>query len=750
MTPRRPLPTLLSALALVTCAGLDAQEATSPQKKKSRKEDIPSATVVVSATRTERTEKETAGTVSVIQEKELELRMVQRPTDLVRFEPGVEVGNRPDRQGSTSFSIRGIGGNRVLILVDGVNLPDGPEAGRSYNRDLVDLDSVKRLEVLRGPSSAMYGSDALGGVVTYVTKDARDYLEGKSGLFSSLRGSYTSVNGGTGETFTVAGAKGKWDGLLLGTHRNGHEAQTALGTPNPQSFRSNNVMGKVGFRPSAHHRIELGAQQLERHTETRLLSNEGTQVLGPPPTPVLRILQSNGRDLTRRNQFSLQHVFENDEAYFQRAEWHLFHQESNSLERTDERRDPGSGPRIRMTDYRFRQEILGLRSQAERRFSVGQWAHRLLFGLDGARTETSRPYDRSELNLTTGVLTKTVAGMSYPSKVCPDSTTETLGLFAQGEVVNPAGNFTTILGARFDTYAMDPHPDADFARSNTLGLVVKKVSNTSLSPKLGVLAKFNRTWSAFAQYSRGFRNPPYDNANIAFGIQAGPDRYMVIPNTDLRPERNYGLEGGLRGEGASWDSSFAVFYSRYRDFITDTNLGRDPKTGMVYLQYVNLQQVRIRGLEAKMGCVFWDNYRFQASAAYTEGDDLFLHQPLDSVAPLKAVLGLGYRGEGGRWGLDFFWTGVARKSRVPPPSQSSATGFGSSTMFRSPGYGTADLLAHWNPVSYLRIQAGVFNLTDQTHWRWEDVRGYGATDPVLPRYSQPGRNFSLGCTFSWK
>ena len=90
----------------------------------------PSATVVISATRTERDDADTAATVDVAGRAELERLLADRPNDLVRFTPGVEVGAKPARQGSTSFTIRGIDGNRVMILVDGVNLPDGPEAAR--------------------------------------------------------------------------------------------------------------------------------------------------------------------------------------------------------------------------------------------------------------------------------------------------------------------------------------------------------------------------------------------------------------------------------------------------------------------------------------------------------------------------------------------------------------------------------------------------------------------------------------------
>ena len=98
--------------------------------------------------------------------------------DLVRFEPGVSVSGTGSRFGLTGFKIRGIGGNRVLTLIDGVRVPDEFSFGPflSARRDFVDIDSLKRLEIARGPISSLYGSDALGGVVALATKEPGDQL----------------------------------------------------------------------------------------------------------------------------------------------------------------------------------------------------------------------------------------------------------------------------------------------------------------------------------------------------------------------------------------------------------------------------------------------------------------------------------------------------------------------------------------------------------------------------------------------
>ncbi|MCC1747705.1 TonB-dependent receptor plug domain-containing protein, partial [Salmonella enterica subsp. enterica serovar Indiana] len=91
--------------------------------------------------------------------------------ELVRYEPNVSVGGAGTRASNAGYNIRGIDGDRILTQVDGVEVPDnffnGPYA--KTRRNYVDPEIVKRVEILRGPASALYGSSAIGGAVSYFT-----------------------------------------------------------------------------------------------------------------------------------------------------------------------------------------------------------------------------------------------------------------------------------------------------------------------------------------------------------------------------------------------------------------------------------------------------------------------------------------------------------------------------------------------------------------------------------------------------
>ena len=141
-----------------------AQAESEKEKEETEEADIE---ITVTGTRSERPVKDTPGNITVIESEDVERQLVNELSDLIRYEPGVSVEKNRSR-GNQDFTIRGIGEDRVLIQVDGIRQPDN-YAGRS--RDYFDLETLKRAEIIRGPASTLYGSDAVGGVVSFITKD---------------------------------------------------------------------------------------------------------------------------------------------------------------------------------------------------------------------------------------------------------------------------------------------------------------------------------------------------------------------------------------------------------------------------------------------------------------------------------------------------------------------------------------------------------------------------------------------------
>jgi hemoglobin/transferrin/lactoferrin receptor protein len=115
--------------------------------------------VVGIAHRIERRIDETPASVSIITREDLERTAAVNVRDALRYEPGVTVEASAGRFGLGDISIRGIGGNRVLYILDGIRLPDSYRVGRfaSASRSQFDLALLRRIEILRGPGSELYG-----------------------------------------------------------------------------------------------------------------------------------------------------------------------------------------------------------------------------------------------------------------------------------------------------------------------------------------------------------------------------------------------------------------------------------------------------------------------------------------------------------------------------------------------------------------------------------------------------------------
>jgi hemoglobin/transferrin/lactoferrin receptor protein len=264
------------------------------------------------------------------------------------------------------------------------------------------------------------------------------------------------------------------------------------------------------------------------------------------------------------------------------------------------------------------------------------------------------------------------------------------------------------------------------------------VHEFSIAPKLGVTYRLGATTSAYFQYAHGFRSPPPEDVNI--GLELPLFKVRAVPNPDLEPESSDGYELGLRFAGPAVALTTSVFWTDYRDFIeSKVNLGVDPATGTTLFQSQNVAEARIAGIEVS-GTVdlgAWRNslagWSTRLAASWTDGDDLVRDVPLNSIDPPRAVVGARYEPTAGRWAAELVVTAVAAQREV---DRSTAD------LYRTDGYATVDLLAQWRIAPRVRLDLGLFNLTDTAYIEWADVRGRTADDTLVPYYTRPGFNAS--------
>ena len=668
------------------------------------------------------------GTITVKSAAELERQTINSPRDLVRDEPGVSFGNQPTRGGGSNYVIRGIGENRVRIEVDGVKVPDfpGTNAGSptGYTRDFVDLDAVKRVEIIRGPASALYGSDAIGGVVSYVTKDPADYLAlvGKD-WFTSIKGGFDTADRSLFTTMTGANRIGAFDSMLLVTRRWGHET-TPNGAlaPNPQSYMTTNVLGKIVYNCAGCGQFGLTGEFLNKSIGTDIHTDLSSTVLS-----------STGDDSNQRKRLSLDWNSPVQWPVADAIKTKVYGTEVTSEELSDQRRLSGGQQLLRRSDFDFDQTILGGEVQLSARRLAFGGEHFITYGANLDRTDTSRPRNRYQTDLVTGATTMTISGETFPNKNFPDTQTTMAAAYVQD--VATWGALSVIPAVRFDLYDLKVKPDALFANSNTGGFAINDLTATAISPKLGLTYDLTDQLRLFGQYAHGFRGPPYDNAN--FGFRNPVFGYEILPNGSLKPETVDGFEGGIRGRNSAGSSfQLSAFHNSYKNFIDTVVIGTS-SAGLQQFQYQNLSNVTIYGAEAKGEYRFLPEWSLFGSLAYAHGTNDDTGAPINSVDPLKAIGGLRYRGISG-WGGELRTTWVAEKNRVSAPG-----------IFVVPAHTTVDALLSYEVAPTLTINAGLFNIFNTSYFNPTDVAGVSASNPLLELYRAPGRSASANVTLRW-
>ncbi len=683
----------------------------------------------------------TPASVAVIERPELERGLARDIREALRHEPGISVENSAARFGLGNIAIRGLDGARVQMLVDGVRLPEGYRVGSFSNasRNLFDTSLVSRLELLRGPASALHGSDALAGVLAVTTIDPRELLRDGAAIGGRAGAGYAGVDDAWHRGGALA-ARGAGVEVLAALHRTeGHERETqgeSGGTgntrtiANPQDVRAASRLAKLVLPRADGGFLRATYEDYDRRVATDVLS------LNPQSPRTVSLL---GDDRARRERASLDAV-----AYalgpVDRLSVLAYTQRARTTQDTVEVRAnttaaclsaPGPVSCRREARFQLEQEDAGVSMVGE----TATARHRLVYGVDASRADVAELRDGRQVNLATGAATNVVGTDIFPTRDFPDSRLERLGAFVQDEVA--ALGATWIPALRFDRYATRPSTDAAFLAANP-GRAPVRLSDSAWSPKLGILAPLGDRLEATFQASTGFRAPPFFDVNV--GLSNLPLGYAVIPNPDLRPEESRGFEAGLRGRHGPLRWTLTAHRTGYRDLIvsrTPLPCPGDPRcvpTAPITFQSQNVSRARIEGIEARAEAALGRGWSARVGGAATRGDDQGRGAPLNSVDPAKLVASLGWEGPwalGPAAGAQLHATHVAKKRRIDSTAGNPIA---------TPAFTTLDLTAFARLGRYATLHAGLFNLTNRKHWLWSDVRGIANPGASIDRYTQPGRH----------
>ena len=741
--PRFRRAPIAAAIALAASPALADSAAQQNTRVKTANEDMETITVV--GTRTERTLDEVEATISVYDREDIERQLARDLQDLVRYEPGVSVGGTGSRFGLDGFTIRGVGGNRVLTMVDGIRMPEEFSFGPflSARRDFVDVDQVERLEIARGPVSTLYGSDALGGVVAITTRSPNDFVSSDDPAHIDLKTGYSSADNSFIGTVNGAYGNDTFAGLVTYTYRDAEQTETngdnggnglARSEADPQDIGTETLNLKLGWRPAAGHNMIFSVEDFDSTADTNLLSDAGVVTRGVLTTT------RTAEDTRSRQRYSLNYRYQGT-GWINSVQATLYQQQSETQQLTLEDQVAPSGQlRTRNRDSIFEQQISGLFAQASSNFSILNSQHTLTYGIDVYRTENETLRNGGTVDGTTGAPVREF--MPLPTRDFPSTEVENRAVFLQDEIVMLDGRLRITPGLRFDDYEATTSPDELYFSGNPGVTPPADFADSALTLKLGGLYQITEEVAAWARYSEGFRAPPYDDVNVGFSNFIGGYKSIAAP--DLEAETSQGFEVGLRMNGEHGSLQFAAFDTLYDNFIQSqapapafaATGGIDPRDGLFTFQSVNLDEVEIRGVELRGRYALAGlspalaSFQLQGALAWAEGEDS-QGVPVDTVDPLNLVLGLQWQPATLPVSTELAWTWSDNKDPEDIATDRIATD----------SFNVLDLMVHYDISETLTLDAGLFNLFDETYIRWADTAGIGQDAPG--RFTQPGRNFAV-------
>lgn len=640
------------------------------------------------------------------------------------------------RDGNSGINIRGLGGNRVSMSVDGVQMPHSYVSRSAiFSRDQLSLDLVKQVDIVRGPGGALQGFGGMAGSVNFTTWDPADFLLDANGqatrrLGGRLTTAWDGDDRGRGVAATVAGQAGPSQWMLTATERRAHALRnrgdnhapdSSRTAPNPERTRDSGLLGKWILQPTATQRHAFVLELNEQRSHVDLLSSRGLD-----PRSGIRVLDEDSRYRSTRDRLSWTGGFDINAGPVDHLRTVVAVQRSRSRRVGDsDILDKTDNNVHRVRDNRYDETMWQLSLQADKTLHTRAGSHRLTWGTDYVRNRIGNLYDGQN----------PLPPEEFPLKRFPD-TTETRGaLYVQDEAAY--GRWTITPGLRLDYYDINVtsqagyHPPADQPGRSRSG--------TALLPSLGVMFRAAPQWRVYGQYAHGFRPPDAGQLNDHFKADVGPMRVVINPNPDLEPEKSQNLELGVRGRMERLSLDAAVFASRYTNLIVDAEFVE--QVGMEHrFQAVNIPRARIHGFEVK-GRYDWGTVgpgRLASTFAYGQahGRDRSSGKPLNSIMPPQLALGLRY--DTARWHFFVDARHMASKKAGDIDSQASLGDKG--TQFATPSATTLDAGLQWRPRRNVRLNLAVRNITNRKYWLWSDVYGVEAASPVLDAYTRPGRS----------
>jgi hemoglobin/transferrin/lactoferrin receptor protein len=671
----------------------------------------------------------------------------------------INTGNifvQKSQQGGSSPVLRGFEASRVLLIVDGVRLNNAIyRSGHLQNAITVDQNMLERVEVLYGPSSTIYGSDALGGVLHFRTKSPQ--LSGANQLLvkgaSFIRYSTVNKEKTAHADISVAGQKlgsltsftfSNFGNMKMGKNyldkypsfgRRSTYIKTENGVDNVVTNDDDRVQlysaykqwdatqkflfkqnEKVSHSLNFQYSSSTDVPRYDRLQDTRNFGGSiGTtlrwaQWYYGPQTRVLGAYELSVTHFGFLNEFKININYQDVKESRQQREYRRY-------DRFDSRRE-----HIKVAAFTIDGKKVWARNE-------------LTFGVDGQLNDLKSVADRT--NLTTGAVSP--LDSRYPNG---DNNMNFFGMYAQHLLKSKNGKLILNDGLRLQTTRLHS-TIADNSFFNFPFTEVKQ-SPTALTGNIGLIYLPDDNFRFTTNISSGFRAPNIDDAARIFE-SATATRRLVVPNPDIKPEYTYNLDFGFTYKiGNKARVEFTGFYTLFRNAMALAPFKLNGQDSVFYnavksavYANQNVNKAYIRGMNARVFIslgkkVDWDNTISQTFGRYVNADGS--KKPLDHIPPVFGKSSINVKGNklnGETWLLFNGWKRIKDYNPDGEDNGQYATPDG------MPSWFTWNIKAGYTLHKNVLVQVGIENILDRNY-------RYFASG-----FSAPGRSLFIAIRVNW-
>lgn len=612
----------------------------------------------------------TPGGVGVIGADTLREQGGNSVTESLERLPGVSRSN--DSPWSADVIIRGMGRDSVVVLIDGMRVNMTTDINGRFG--LVPSQDIERVEVLKGPVSALYGSGSVGGVVNIITKSGQftdqPQWHGGAGVSAS-----TNPGGGELSTNLSYSTASAWVSGAVSGRRHGDYADGDGDRVENSQYADFSGSLATGLKWTDEHQTRISAALTQ--AEDVGIPGSGTAAL--PVGANVTLLRNTSKRIEAR------HSFTPARSWLEESALTLGYQ---LVERN---------PRI---DAFPTGAVAWIEPSADHETLSADWRNRLELG-DHALTMGLEAWN---WYMTSSRVRATKTGLTLADKPTPNTTQFSLGLYGEDDwKLTP--DWIVNIGGRIDR--------VDIVNDQTPTVEAGSRQDASWAGHLGLTHVLSQEWSLTGLAASSYRTPNilelFKNISLGGGV-------TEIGDPDLDPERSLFFETGAHYAGPR----LGVDVSVYANFLDDMIVSA-PVSATVY-QMANVAKAELYGGEVAAQWEFTPGWELFGNAAYTRGRDVSAGEPLRFIPPFNGLAGLRQTLDNGFWwSAETVWTAGQHET----PDDVDASSFYALLNARC-GYGfdTAGLRHE--------LTLGVTNLLDrQYHNYLATSRGVELTEPGL-------------------